>query len=124
MNRLTLILVLTMTVLLVSTGVCWSADLQKGLDAIQRGDFATALKEFRPLAEKGHARAQFYMGLMYVHGQGVIQDNVYAHMWFNIAASTGDKGAIKNRDVAAGMLTTHQIADAQKPARECVAFGL
>ena len=49
----------------------WGADLQKGLDAAQKGDFATALKEWKPLAEQGNARAQNNLGLMYVKGQGV-----------------------------------------------------
>ena len=42
-----------MTVLLGSSGVCWSADLQKGLDAAKREDYATALKEWTPLAKQG-----------------------------------------------------------------------
>ena len=47
-----------MTVLLGSSGVCWSADLQKGVDAAERGDCATALKEWTPLAKQGDAYAQ------------------------------------------------------------------
>ncbi len=58
MNRLTLILLLTMTVLLGSSGVCWSADFQKGRDAAEREDYATALKEWTLLAEQGDADAQ------------------------------------------------------------------
>ena len=58
MNRYTLIFVLTMSVLLGSSGVCWSADFQKGLDAHERGDFATALKEWTPLAKQGNAAAE------------------------------------------------------------------
>ena len=57
---------------------------------------------------------------MYIHGQGVIQDNVYAHMWFNIAASSGDKDAIENRDEVAGEMTPSQLEKAQDLARECV----
>jgi len=51
----------------------------------------------------------------------VIQDNVYAHMWFNIAASNGDTDAVKNRDIAAKNMTSSQMAEAQKLARACVA---
>jgi TPR repeat protein len=56
---------LCLTALLVSSGVCWAADFQK---AIERGDCATALKEWTPLAEQGHAPAQDNLGLMYVRG--------------------------------------------------------
>ena len=73
------------------------------------------------LAEQGDAFGQYYLGLMYAKGEGVIQDNVYAHMWFNIAASSGDsKGASGNRDITAEIMTTAQIAEAQQLARECV----
>ena len=53
----------------------WSADFNKGLTAAQNGDFATALKEWKPLAEQGHASAQFNLGLMYRKGLGVPQDD-------------------------------------------------
>jgi len=35
---------------------------QEGMDAYERGDYDTALKEFRPLAEQGKALAQFNLG--------------------------------------------------------------
>jgi len=44
------------------------ADFQKGLDAANRGDFATAFKEWKPLAEQGHANAQDGLGVMYNNG--------------------------------------------------------
>jgi len=39
------------------------------------------------------------LGAMYAAGKGGIQDNVYAHMWFNIGASNGDVHAVKYRDI-------------------------
>jgi hypothetical protein len=53
MRKLTATLCLTLTILLGSAGVSESADFQKGLTAAQRGDFATALREWKPLAERG-----------------------------------------------------------------------
>jgi hypothetical protein len=50
----------------------------------------------------------------------LIQDNVYAHMWWNIAASSGNKIAVKNRDILAKQMTPADISTAQKLARECV----
>ena len=96
MNRLTLILVLTMTVLLGSSGVCWSADFQKGVDAHERGDYATALKEFTPLAEQGYASDQYNLGLMYRKGQGVPQDDKTAVKWYTLAAEQGHASAQYN----------------------------
>jgi len=106
-------------VLLFST-VGWSADLQKGYEAYAKGDYRTALPEWRPLAEQGQAIAQGNLGLMYGKGQGVAQNDVYAYMWFNIAASLGNEDAAKNRDLIAKEMTPSQIAEAQKLASECV----
>ena len=38
------------------------------------GDYATALREWRPFAEQGNASAQFNLGVMYGNGQGVTLD--------------------------------------------------
>jgi hypothetical protein len=62
---------------------------QTGLDAGRTGDFATALREFRPLAEQGNARVQTYLGFMYDRGEGVAQDYVEAGRWFRLAAEQG-----------------------------------
>jgi len=55
MRKITATLCLTIAVLLGSAGNSASADYQKGLDAAKRGDFATALREWTPLAEQGDA---------------------------------------------------------------------
>jgi uncharacterized protein len=109
---------LCLTALLVSSGVCWAADFQK---AIERGDCATALKEWTPLAEQGDAFAQHNLGVMYGNGQGVPQDYVRAHMWSNLSASQGSEGAAKVRDIVAERMTPFQIEQAQKLSQECAA---
>ncbi|MFP6735031.1 MAG: sel1 repeat family protein, partial [Rhodospirillales bacterium] len=48
--------------------------INAGLEASSQKDYATALKHFRPLAEQGHAEAQFWLGHMYYLGEGVTQD--------------------------------------------------
>ena len=76
-------------------------DYQKGLAALKRGDYETALMELRPLAEQGDAKAQHNLGIMYGNGQGVPQDYVLAHMWFSLSGAQGEKYAPINRDLAA-----------------------
>jgi TPR repeat protein len=71
-------------------------------------------------AKKRHDTAQENLSVMYALGNGLIQDNVYAHMWWNIAAISGDKTASKNMDILVKKMTPAQIADAQKLARECI----
>ena len=56
----------------------------------------------------------------YANGQGVIQDYVRAHMWFNIAASSGNTLAESNRDKVAKQMTPTQIEKAQEMARLCM----
>ena len=74
--------------LLVGTPA-FSADYQKGFDAAQRGDYATALKEWKPLAEQGDARAQFGLGKMYHRRQGVPRDYETAVKWYTLASEQG-----------------------------------
>jgi len=50
------------------------ADWASGADAYAQGDYATALKEWRPLAEQGNAQAQLNLGGLYHLGRGVPQD--------------------------------------------------
>ncbi len=66
---------------------------QEGMDAYDRGDYDTALKEFRPLAEQGHPKAQYNLGVMYQLGLGVPQDNQEAAQWCRLAAEQGHAGA-------------------------------
>ena len=86
----------------------------------EAGDYGTALREFQPLAKQGNAAAQNNLGFMYHTGEGVPKDNVYAHMWWNIAASSGEKDVVTNRDIIAKRMTPAQIVEAQKLAGECV----
>ena len=62
--------------------------------------------------------AQFGLGYMYKMGQGVPQNYVQAHMWFNMAASKGDEDIREFRDRVAKKMTPAQIAEAQRLARE------
>ncbi len=72
------------------------ADFQKGLEALEAGDYETALRELRPLAEQGHADAQYYLGEMYAGGDGVAQDSVQMVEWYRKAAEQGVAWAQNN----------------------------
>jgi hypothetical protein len=87
--------------LLLALVPAYGQDFQKGLDAADRGDYPTALREWRPLAEQGLADAQTNLGLMYEYGEGVPKDYVQAYMWLNLAAAQGEEDAVKGlRDQA------------------------
>ena len=119
MNRLLILPVLLLTLLVGNPA--FSADFQKGVDAYDRRDYATALREWKPLAEQGNADAQNNLGVIYNNGWGVLLDFVRAHMWFNIAATSGDsKYAYKYRDIVAKRMNSAQISEAHKLVRECI----
>jgi len=63
-----------------------AGDAQKGFEALQNGDYQRALKEIRPLAERGDAWAQTTLGMMYQNGQGLSKDFLQAAIWYEKAA--------------------------------------
>jgi len=64
-------------------------DFDKGMTAARIGDFETALKEWKPLAEQGDVSAQYSLALMYYGGEGVVQDYKEAVKWYRLAAEQG-----------------------------------
>ena len=89
MKNLTATICLAVALLLGSAGVSWSQDFQKGVTAYESGDYATALREWTPLAEQGHDVAQYFLGGMYNEGNGVPQDDKTAVKWWKLAAEQG-----------------------------------
>ena len=84
-----LIFRLILAVLLGSAGLNANADFDEGLVAYKKGDYATALREWQPLAEQGDANAQFNLGALYYAERGVPQDYKTAAQWFRRAAEQG-----------------------------------
>jgi len=66
------------------------ADFQDGVDAYNNKQYKKALKEFKPLAEKGNAKAQSYLGYFYSQGFGVWPNVDKSFSWFEKAANQGD----------------------------------
>jgi TonB family protein len=69
------------------------ADLQKGYEAEQRGDYATAFALLEPFAEKGNASAQRNVGLLYRNGHGVARNDAEAVRWLSESALQGNASA-------------------------------
>ncbi len=93
-------------------------DFHVGVEAWGRGDYDRALREFRLLAEQGHAQAQLNLGIIYSQGRGVPKDSVQAYMWYTLAAVQGDDLAEKFKGHLEKSMTLHQLAEAQRLARE------
>jgi len=86
MNLKTLLLTVLLSTSLI--GITY-ADYNDGYKAYQAKDYATALKEWKPLAEQGDSSAQFGLGWMYDLGKGVLKDYKQAADWYRKAAEQG-----------------------------------
>ena len=84
---------------------------------VQQNDVEAA-RWLRVGAEYGVARAQLLLSEMCEVGHGVPQDYVLAHMWSNLSAAQGERGAEFVRDNVEKRMTAEQIEEAQKLARE------
>ena len=89
-----LIQILAVSVVLVcASSAARADDYEDGAAAARHGDYATALKLLSPLAQNGHATAQYNLGEMYYNGNGVAQDYKEAMKWYRLAADQGLAGA-------------------------------
>ena len=82
--------IIAIVLLLVAVQSASAMDFWAGSAYYLRGDFTAALREWRPLAEEGDARAQHYLGIMYANGEGVAQDDRQAAYWFQKSAGQGN----------------------------------
>jgi len=113
---------------------------EQGLYVAQ--DYAEAFRWYRRAANKIYERPgntwihspQYNIGAMYASGRGMAQDYVQALMWFTLAAAFGDTKppgpigiklvntpkytALEQRDRLKALMTSAQIAEAEKLARE------
>ena len=82
--------------LVVSVWLCSTASvagLKEGYEALSRKDYVTAANEYRPLAERGDAEAQYRIGRMYEFGNGYAQDKAQGIAWIRKAAAQGHADA-------------------------------
>ena len=81
---------LLVCILFVLLGTQMSAqEIDKGYEAYNDGDYATALNEWKPIAEQGYAFAQYNLGIMYEYGNGVAKDYAEAVKWYRLSAEQG-----------------------------------
>jgi len=88
MNIKSLLAALVVSLSLAVPGL--AGPFEDGKAAYERGDYVTAMRLMRPLAEQGQTNAQFSIGNMYALGEGVRQDYEEAVKWIRKAAEKGD----------------------------------
>jgi uncharacterized protein len=77
-------------------GVAFADPFDDSIAAYDRGDYASAVRLFRLLAEQGNAQAQNALGAMYYNGKGVAKDFKEAVNWYRLAAAQGNISAQVN----------------------------
>ena len=95
-----------------------SSDYESGKKAWEAGQVTEALEYWTVAAETGDPRSMLELGRFYLSGLGVPQNFILAHMWFNLAAARGEFEALSEREEVAEKMTSQQLAEAQKRARE------
>ncbi|HPG88159.1 MAG TPA: hypothetical protein PLD46_00785 [Hyphomicrobium sp.] len=76
-------------------------------------DYITAAEWFQKAADYGLADSQFNLAVLNENGLGVTEDLVAAYKWLSLSAKSGDKEAIRRRDILKGKLTSDQLKSAE-----------
>lgn len=106
------------TLLFLGLSASAAANYAGGISAYERQNYWLAHQQFEQSALAGDADSQYMLGELYANGQGVNQDFVEAHMWYNLAAARGRANAAQARDALAKRMTREQIAQAQQRATQ------
>lgn len=77
---------------LIAPATIW-AGYDDGIEAYNKADYESALRNLAPLAEQGNSDAQVKVGILYFNGLGVSKNYSEAGKWFLRAASQGDTTA-------------------------------
>lgn len=77
-------------------------------------DYAAAAHWFGEAAARGLADSQFNLAVLYDAGLGVAQDQGLAYQWFALAARSGDKEAVRRRDLARSAMSPAAAAAIDK----------
>ena len=92
------------------------AEYSRGIEVLRNNENENARNIFLALANRGHLNAQVKLGWMHFRIQGTRRDDIFSHMWFNLAAKRGHEEAIRLKAEIEGM-TPQQIAEAEQDAQ-------
>jgi hypothetical protein len=89
-SRYSAVWICLVATLLLCAAPTHAQSFRQGVSAFNHQDYAQASRVFIPLAERGNASAQAYLGFMFETGRGVPQNYTEAAMWYRRAAEQGD----------------------------------
>ena len=66
-----------------------AADIDEAERLFEQRQYVKARDAFEKFAQHGHAKAQYYMGMMYYQGKGGPADIYQAYAWFSLSDENG-----------------------------------
>mgnify|MGYP001442604910 CR=1 FL=1 len=87
--RLAAISVVLLPLFFASTLASASESFESGLEAYQRGDYTSAYGHWYRVSQEGHIVAKANLGVLYMEGLGVVQNQKKAFEFLKEAAVTG-----------------------------------
>jgi TPR repeat protein len=121
---------MAMTIALAAAAPGQAQSVKAGIEAWQHSDYAAAVANWKPLAEKGDADAAFNLGQAYRFGRGVKLSLSDAQTWFDVAARKGHVDAqttlglllFQNGNQTAGLRWLKAAAEKGEP-RAMLVYG-
>jgi len=97
MKKLTLLISLTLIFIspLYADSKGHHADIVDGIQAYEFENYEFAFEELLPFAINGNIKAQYYIGLMYQEGDGVVRNTVLAKEWLDKSRLTESSGFVE-----------------------------
>lgn len=93
-----------------------SADYDRGMTALQAGNYNVALMEFQDAAQAGHSGAQLKLGDMYRLGQGTSPNLVDAIKWLTLAYLDGMREALPTLEMLRDSVSELELVEAEQAA--------
>jgi len=81
-------------------------------------DFLTAVKWCRKAADAGDPKAQFNLGVMVAHGQGVEQDFIASYQWLTLSMNALPDEALAARNAVVTKMTHDEVQQGQDAVQE------
>jgi len=91
-------------------------------NSINPNDFKldkSQLERYKKEVQSGNSSAQFNLALMYMYGQGVVQDNSRAYMWLQFSEENGNSNSHRIRHSLLDKMSSEEKAKSKKMIAQC-----
>ncbi len=93
-----------------------SADYDRGMAALQSGNYRVAIMEFSDAAQAGHAGSQQKLGDIYRLGQGTTPNLIEAIKWLTLAYLNGSREALPTLELLRDSVSETELVEGEQLA--------